>query len=223
FEAIANALPHLPESSLEQIGGGAPAPSGTKVVLGPGTGIGVAGLVLTGDGWRAVGGEGGHVSVAVEDDFESDLLAFLRRQLGHVSYESLVSGPGLVRLAHAIADMTDIPFADWSGEQVSTPADVTRLATAEPGGPAGQAVAVFARLLGGFAGDLALILGALGGVYVAGGVVSHLGGQFDRAGFRQRFEAKGRFADYLAAIPAYLITEENPGLLGLSTMLSPGD
>lgn len=219
FTAVAWSLPGLTDDELDQVGGTTPVPGTAKAVLGPGTGLGVSALVPCRTGWAPVEGEGGHASLASEDDFEAALLLRLQRTRGHVSHEAALSGDGLVALYRAVLEVTGHAASMWSAERVIAPADVTRHAADEPGGPAGQAVAVFCRLLGAYAGDLALIFGARGGVYIAGGIVPKLGPLFDRDGFRQRFEAKGRFRNYLVAIPAYVIRAPYPALAGLSQFI----
>lgn len=219
FAANALALPLLGAGDLEAIGGGQIRADAPKVVLGPGTGLGVAGLVPAGDGWVAVPGEGGHTGLAAGDDYEAKLLAVLRRDADHVSREDVLSGPGLLTLYRAVLEVAGPAVASWTRQYPHVPADVTRIALEEPGGPAGQAITVFSRLLGAYAGDLALIYGAHGGVYLTGGVLPALGALFDRQAFRQRFEAKGRFADYVAAIPTHLVTLPQPGLLGLTSLI----
>jgi len=220
FAANALALPLLEPGEVEAIGGGQVAAGRPKVVLGPGTGLGVAGLVPAEDGrWIAVPGEGGHSSLAGEDEYEDALISVLRRELGHVSHESVICGPGLLNLYRAVVEVAGPEAAAWTRQYAHNPADVTRFALQEPGGPAGQAIAVFSRLLGAYAGDLALIYGAHGGVYLTGGVLPALGTLFDRQGFRRRFEAKGRFENYLRAIPTLQVTAAQPGLLGLSSLL----
>lgn len=219
FAANALALPLLTAGDLEAIGGGNIRGGAPKVVLGPGTGLGVAGLVPSGSGWIAVPGEGGHAGLAAGDAYETELLAVLRRDRGHVSCEDLLSGPGLLTLYRAVVEVAGPAVSSWTRQYPHAPADVSRIAAEEPGGPAGQAIEVFSRLLGGYAGDLALIYGAQGGVYVTGGVIPALGALFDRQAFRRRFEAKGRFADYVAAIPTHLVTAAQPGLLGLTTLI----
>lgn len=217
FEANAMALPLLRSGEYEAIGGGRIQTDRPKVVLGPGTGLGVAGLVPADGRWTAVPGEGGHVGLAAGDDGEAALIAVLRHRLGRVSQEDVLSGPGLVNLYFAMIELAGPDAA--AGRAVAGPADVTQLALDDPNSPAGRAVTVFSRLLGAYAGDLALIYGAHGGVYLTGGVLPALGALFDRRAFRDRFQAKGRFADYLATIPTLLVTAAQPGLLGLSTLL----
>lgn len=220
FAANALALPLLGAGELEPIGGGHIRATAPKVALGPGTGLGVAGLVPSDNGWIAVPGEGGHAGLAAGDDYEAELLAILRRERGgHVACEDALCGPGLMALYRAVVEVAGPAVTAWTRQYPHTPAEVGRIASEEPGGPAGQAITVFSRMLGAYAGDLALIYGAHGGVYLTGGVLPALGVLFDRQAFRQRFEAKGDFSAYVAAIPSFLVTAPQPGLLGLTTLI----
>ena len=214
FEALALALPHLQPGDLRPLGGGSGGGDAVvhapRAVLGPGTGLGMAILVWSGGAWTAVAGEGGHVDFGPADDAEVELLRALLREFGHASVERVLCGPGLVTLYAAAAARGGL----------SAPVDATpeSVAAAANGGEAVAVAAVnaFSALLGAVAGDLALTAGARGGIYVAGGVVGALGTAFDAAGFRRRFEAKGRLAPYLAPIPAWHILHPNPALLGLA-------
>lgn len=215
FSALALALPHLAASELRQIGGGAPRAGAPKAVLGPGTGLGVSGLLLDRGRWRAVAGEGGHVSLSPFDTRECAILGLAWREHPHVSAERLVSGSGLPLLHRLVAEVDGLPCTPLTTQQI-----VER-------GVAGQDLCcasvlnTFCALLGGVAGNLALTLGAQGGVYLGGGIVPRLGCFFDRSPFRARFEAKGRFSGYLAAIPAYVILSASaPALLGAAHALS---
>jgi glucokinase len=220
FSALALALPQLLDEELRPIGGGAPVPGAPKAVLGPGTGLGVAGLVPTPDGWLPLAGEGGHVDFAPGDEREVEILRRLKRRWGHVSAERLLSGPGLVSLYLTLAELE----AGVAGAvlEAPTPEAVVEAARAGEDRVAGAALCTFCAVLGAVAGDLALTLGALGGVYLAGGIVPRLGAAFDERGFRRRFEAKGRFAYYLARIPVYVVMASHPTLLGLARCLDDG-
>ena len=137
----------------------------------------------------------------------------LRQRFGHVSAERALSGPGLVNLYQTLAALGGVAVEPLTPEQVSTQG------LASPDSPCGKAVEMFCAMLGTVAADLALSLGAHGGIYIAGGIVAKFGDAFERSGFRQRFEAKGRFSAYLADIPTYVITHPHPALLGLSDIL----
>lgn len=217
FAAIAWALPALAEGDLEGFGDGDDGERGgaAMVVLGPGTGLGVAAAVPDGNGgWSIVAGEGGHASFAPADHFEARLLQHVWKAKRQVSREDLLSGPGLVRLHRAMAEMGgQAPVSDQ-------PDAIVEAARDDPDGLPAQTVRAFCRLLGGYAGDLALVFGARGGVFLAGGVIGRLGGLFDAAGFRERFVAKPPMQDWLAPIPTYRIIHPYPALLGLAALLA---
>lgn len=209
FVAQALAMPHLAPEELEALGGGAPAPGRAVGVLGPGTGLGVSALIPgPRGGWTALPTEGGHVSWAPGDERERALLAVLAARFGHVSSERVLSGQGLLNLAHGLAEL------DGRGCAAATPEDVTDAARAGACPACVEAARLFGALLGSAAGDLALILGARGGVYVAGGVPLRMGPLLDRQAFRRRFEAKGRMRAYLEPIPAWLVARGDTGLIG---------
>ncbi len=221
FEALAQAVPGLPPSELRAVGGGAAVDGASMAVLGAGTGLGVSGLVADGrGGWAAVVGEGGHATLAAGTAREASLLAVLRERFGHVSAERALSGPGLVNLYDAVRSLDGEPALALE------PADVLARALGEGATRCVQceeALASFAGLLGSVAGNLALTLGARGGVFIGGGIVPRLGERFAALPFRARFEDKGRFRAYLAAIPTWVITAEAPALLGAARALDRAD
>lgn len=209
FESLAMSLPRLGAAQLRAHGGVLPLAGGTLAVVGPGTGLGVGAVVPTREGrWVALPGEGGHATLAPMDDLESALLAHVRRQYAHVSAERLLSGIGLPVLHQALAEVNGTPAMPLSAAEIVD------------GGVAGsdalcsQTLDVFCALLGGFAGNVALTLGARGGLYIGGGIVPRFADRFFASAFRQRFEAKGRFQPYLAAIPTALITDTLAALSG---------
>lgn len=214
FTANALAVPHLAPEHLVKVGGGDAAAAAPVGVLGPGSGLGVSGLVPSGDEWVALSGEGGHATMAAMDGREAALLEHMRRRYDHVSAERVLSGPGLVNLYNMLAELDGVPAAPFSPAQITDP----EIAAQEP--LCGEAVALFCAMLGTVAGNLALTLGARGGVYIAGGIVPKLGRRFVDSGFRERFEAKGRFRPYLAAIPTFVITHPVPAFVGLAGMLA---
>ncbi len=215
FTAIALALPLLASSDLTLLGGGPPAQGAPMGVIGPGTGLGVSGLIPAGEGkYAALAGEGGHVGLAPASIREIAIYTRLMMPRGHVPAETVLSGPGLELLYATIAAI--------DGAQVETAlsaADIIRAARDGGNATAQEAIQLFTGWLGAVAGDLALTLGARGGIYIAGGMVPRLGGLFNAVAFRHRFEAKGPYKSYLAAIPAWLITHEYPGLVGLASLL----
>jgi glucokinase len=211
FAANALAIPMLTEGDLFQIGDGAPVPDAPIVALGPGTGLGVGGLVPVDGRWVAVPGEGGNVTLAALDSREAAIIDILRRQYAHVSAEIALSGPGLVNLYESLCELAGKPATP------STPEHVTHL---YPGcdPQCREAVTIFCAMLGTFAGDAALTFGALGGVYIMGGIVPKIVEIFRHSAFRDRFEFKGRYRHYLSSVPTYVVMHPFPAFLGLKTL-----
>jgi glucokinase len=210
FTALAMAVRHLPSNELEAVGQGRPQADAPIAVLGPGTGLGVSGLIPAGDHWIPLQGEGGHVTLAVMNEREIAVFKQLHQRFSHVSAERVLSGAGLVSLYEALCAI------DAAVPDALTPADITRRAHEGSCRTCMETVSMFCALLGTFAGNLALTLGALGGVYLGGGIVPRLGRLFTGSPFRDRFEDKGRYADYLARIPTYIIRAPLPALVGLA-------
>jgi glucokinase len=214
FTALALALPSLKLHELRQLGGEVALAQGPIALLGAGTGLGVSGLLHSGHGWMALSGEGGHVTLAASDDREAAMLAVMRTRHGHVSAERALSGSGLVNLYEAVSTVRNSTSARLS------PADVTRQALDGSDAACVEALQHFCAFLGNVAGNLALTLGATGGVYLGGGIVPRLGEFFDRSAFRERFESKGRFAAYLSKIPVFVIDASvSPALAGAARAL----
>jgi glucokinase len=180
--------------------------------LGPGSGTGVAAILPAADNWAVMTGEGGHVSLPAATSEEQDVIAALRQRFGHCSAERVLSGQGLVNLYVALAELAG------RGQPTVTPEDVTRLANQrEP--LARKTVQMFFAMLGTVAGDLALTTGARGGVYIAGGIVPRMVDALEKSEFRARFENKGRYREYMAGIPTYVITAPLPAFRGLRHLL----
>lgn len=206
FAAVARAIPELPQDQLEALGGNPPRADSPCVIVGPGTGLGVAMLVPGGRGWVVVPGEGGHADLAPVDEAQAAAWKALRAAHGRVSAETVLSGPGLERLDAALNPgparrAPEIAEAAWSGDA-----------------RAQGTVRMFTRWLGSFAGNLALTAAAQGGVYIAGGILLAWGGQFDRRLFRTAFEGKPPYTDWLRGVPTCLVTHPQPGLYGLAAM-----
>lgn len=214
FAAVAYALPVLVAGDVAQIGGRTPIDGAPKVAIGPGTGLGVASAVFDGARWVAVPGEGGHVDLAPTNDRELAVVFQLMRSHSHVAAEDAVSGPGLEALYLAIAALDGVKL---NAKPIA--ADIARAARAKTDAVAVEAVALFTGWLGSVAGDLALTLGAQGGVYIAGGIVAQWGDLFDTKLFRRRFEAKGRIRYFLEPIPCYLVTAKDLAFRGLAAMV----
>lgn len=211
FEALALAVAHLDEAQAPLLKPGEAVTGAPLAVLGPGTGLGMAAALPTATGWRAVAGEGGHQTLAAATAREWEVRQVLARRFGHVSWERAVSGPGLLNLYQALCEL------DGVREGASTPSEVDELAASDP--HAKEAVELFSALLGAAAGDLALTVGARGGVYLGGGVLPAMGDTFPRDPFRARFADKGRFASYLEPIPVRLVVHPTPALIGLAHLL----
>ena len=218
FAAIAAALPALGETDVRRIGGGAAVSGAPMTVLGPGTGLGVASLVRSAAGQAVlVDGEGGHVSLAATNAREFAVIDWLQKRFGHASAERAISGPGLVSLYRAICAVDGTTAVDLKPAQVSSHALAGDLTDRHQA--CKEAMCLFGAFLGSVAGNLALTVGARGGVYIGGGIVPRLGVAFDALPFRERFEDKGRFRGYLQNIPTFVITAPAPALYGAASAL----
>jgi glucokinase len=211
FEALAVSLPHLAGDELVSLGGPAPE-HGVKAVLGPGTGLGVGGLVPTEHGWTAIPGEGGHATVPVFEPREIEIVRAMQSQgLPHVVAEHLLSGPGLVRLHRALALVNGVSAPGLTASDIVARVDDSLCA---------ETVEVFCGMLGTFAGNVALTLGARGGVYLAGGVLPRIVERVRASSFRTRFEDNPDMAAYLSEIGTVLIVAAQPGMTGAAAWLS---
>ena len=213
YTAISLAVPFLPSEEKIQIGGGKAQVDGVTAVFGPGTGLGVSHIIKPEDKWISLDGEGGHVSFTPNTRKQADILFLLQEKFGHVSAERILSGQGLVNIYQSLCTLSDqeIKFTE--------PKDISKAALTSSCELAHQSLEIFCQVLGGFAGNLALNLNCTGGVYIAGGIVPRFVDFFVSSEFRDFFEDKGRFKTYLATIPTFLITNDNPGLLGASVYL----
>ncbi len=217
FTAQALALPRLGNADKVKIGGGEAVAGRPLGVLGPGSGLGVSGLIPAGDAgaprWVPLTGEGGHATMAPANERESAVLERMRRHFDHVSAERCLSGPGLVNLYNSLSEVDGVPAAAYTPAQIADP----EIGVTEP--LCHEATAMFCGMLGTVAGNLAVTLGAQGGVYIAGGIVPRLIDRFAASEFRARFEDKGRMRPYLAAIPTYVVTHKLPAFLGCAAAL----
>jgi glucokinase len=214
WEAMAMAAPAFGTKDLEQIGKGSPVENAPKGMIGPGTGLGVSYLVRSRRGdWVPIAGEGGHVSLSATCEREADILRTLWQMFPHVSAERVISGMGLENLYQAICILNGTTAEPLSAVQVSQRGVAAVDAACE------EALDQLCRFLGNTAGNLALTLGARGGIYIGGGVIGQLGEYFAQSGFRAAFEAKGRFQKYMMEIPTYVIRKEQPALIGCAMAL----
>ncbi len=216
FTALAMALPGLQANDVLQVGGGKPAPHAVAGVLGAGTGLGVSGVIPTADGFITLGSEGGHVNFAPADEREFAILQYAWREWPHVSNERILSGPGMELVYRALAERNGVQ----AQAPARTAAEIVSCALEDNDTLCLEVLECFAGMLGGAAANLAVTLGAFGGIFIGGGIVPRIAPWFATSPFRARFEAKGRFTDYLAQIPTYVIMTPNPALRGVSTILS---
>ncbi len=212
FSALARSLPHLGDQK-RQVGGGAPVPDVPLGLLGAGTGLGVSGLIPCANSWTALRSEGGHVGFAPVNELEVAILQYAWREFEHVSSERLLSGAGVELIYRALSERAGRPGS------LAAP-EISRRALSGECALCDEVLEAFCGMLGTAAGNLAITLGAQGGVYIGGGIVPRLGERFDRSSFRRRFEQKGRFSGYLAQVPTYVITADYPAFLGVSAILS---
>jgi glucokinase len=214
FTALAMGVPTLSNQQRVQVGGGQARADSVIGIVGAGSGLGVSGLIPSNQGYVALGAEGGHTSLAPTNQQELSLLQFAWRQFEHVSFERFVSASGLELIYRGLSDAKGNPKPEKIDAQ-----DITRRAIAGGDALCIEATDQFCALLGTAAANLALTLGAFGGVYIGGGIVPKLGDFFARSSFRKRFESKGRFSDYLYSIPTFVITDASATLRGISAIL----
>jgi glucokinase len=212
FEALALALTALQPRDVVVIGGGNSDPHGAKVVVGPGTGLGVGALVRAGDVWTPVPGEGGHVALGPAEADEFPVWAHIEPEHGRVSAEALICGRGIVRLYRAVV------AAEAGAPTFTKPEEITEAALAESDPHALRTINLYSRLLGRLAGDLALIFMARGGVYIGGGIPPRILPILSKSEFRRAFEAKAPHQEIMAAIPTFVIVDEAPALHGLAAL-----
>ena len=215
FTALALELPHLTPDKLHQFGPDAPDDQHVKAVIGPGTGLGVSGIAPIINSWFPLQGEGGHVSYGAMNDREEKVIRVIRKEKSHISAENLVSGSGLSLLYRTISQLE-------GGDLINLePSKITQMAIDGICPIATETVSMFFEILGSVAGNLALTLGARGGVYIGGGIVPKVLELFIHSGFRERFEQHGRFTKYLSEIPTYVIIAKYPALMGAAFSLEP--
>ncbi len=213
FKALAMALPYLDDTQKYQVGEGKPERHAAIGLLGAGTGLGVSGLVPTGNGWVALDSEGGHTSFSPNSPTEIDILRFASQKYSHVSSERLMSGSGIQLIYQALAAQKKFDVPD-----LETP-EITRRGLSGDCALCIETLSTFCEMLGSMASNLAVLFGAKGGIYIGGGIVPRLGQFFNDSNFRKRFVQKGRFAEYLSHIPTYVITEPYPAFIGISALL----
>jgi glucokinase len=212
FEAVAQAIAHLGPDDLVQVGGEADEGRGVRVVIGPGTGLGTATVVPVGSGWVVLPGEGGHTNPPLAGPAELALWPQLFTDIERPVAEDVLSGPGIVRTYRALAAARgETPVHD-------SPAAVCRAALEAGDATAAASFELFFTWLGRMAGDLALIVKASGGVYIAGGIVPKYLATLQAGPFRSAFEAKGQMADFARSVPAFVVITQTPALIGCAAV-----
>jgi glucokinase len=214
FTAVAHSLPSLHQDQVIQMGTGKAKEHANIAVFGPGTGLGVEHLTWTQQGWQTLDGEGGHVDFAPVDDVDIIIWQYLQNKHGRASAEEVLSGRGIVNIYTALC------LHHKREVTLNTPAQITQAGLDKSDDLAELTIQQFCRVMGSFAGNLALNLCARGGVFIGGGIISHLGDYLLQSDFRARFEAKGDFENYVKDIPTYLINEPDHGLLGALAYLT---
>ena len=209
FAALSWSLPQLAGADLLPLGGKAADAEAPLAVLGPGTGLGVGAFLPPG---RVLVTEGGHASLAAHSVREAAVIEWLRGRHGHVSAERMISGQGLENLHAGLAAVDGLEIPALPAAEITARA----LDGSDP--RCTEVLAMFCALLGSFAGDLALLYGARGGVFVGGGICPRFPEFLAASAFRERFEAKGRFRDWLAPIPAWLIMRPDAAMVGLAAL-----
>lgn len=213
FTAVAHSLPGLSEDQVVQIGEGTALENGNIAVFGPGTGLGVEHITMTAAGWQTLDGEGGHVDFAPVDETDIVIWRHLQKMHGRASAEEVMSGRGILNIYNALAAQRGMPAT------ITDPAQVTEQALAGTCDVCESALTQFCRIMGSFAGNLALNMATTGGVFIGGGIASRFADFIQDSDFRARFEAKGQMKHYVKNIPTYLIAEPDHGLLGAAAYL----
>jgi len=210
FEAQALAVVALGEADMQRIGSGAPEPLAGRVVLGPGTGLGVAGLIHAGHRWVPVPGEGGHMDIGPRSPRDFEVFPHIERIEGRISGEQILSGRGLVNVYRAVAR------ADGRQAPFTTPAEITGAALENSDRIAAEALEIFVTCLGRTAGDLALVFMSRGGVYLTGGIAQKIVPALMRGNFRAAFEDKAPHGELMKSMPVFVITQPFAPLAGLA-------
>jgi glucokinase len=204
FAVLAMGLPHFASADIQTLHAGQPSTQGNMGIIGPGTGLGVAGLVRNhGHGWTLLSGEGGHVTYAPETEQEWEICNKLKEKYGRVSAERFITGRGLLEIAQLL------------GANVETPQEIPRKAEVQACSYCAQAMDIFLRGLGRVAGDYALTINATSGVYIAGGIVPKLPRSMLQT-MIDGFQDKGRYTKRMLNTPLHLIVHPSPAFVGLA-------
>ena len=209
FTAQAFATTTLEDDDVIIINKGIVEPEKLRLVIGPGTGLGVCGLIMSTSGWLPIAGEGGHSDFAPNTSLEFEILTILTKKFGHVAVERILSGPGIMNLYEALCQI--------NGKEMvyQSPSEITAAAVNGNYDPlADETVQMFCKIFGSVAGSMALTVGALGGVYITSDLVKNFLDIFVASDFQKSFESKGRLQPVLQDVPVYLSKKKNMGLIG---------
>lgn len=212
LEAVAAGLPDIDPAQTRLIGPDGALPGAPMAIVSPGTGLGIACVVVGPGGRCVITSEGGHASLASTNEYQDRLIAILRRRFGRASAERVLSGPGLVNLHQAVAEL------EGCDSPRLTPSDVTEAAFDGSSPACRAAIDAFCAFLGAVAGDVALTFGARGGVYIGGGIAPRFVDHLGHSSFREHFVSKGRMRSYLERIPTRVILHPNPAFVGLMSL-----
>jgi len=215
FNAQALATTMLSNNDVVTIKAGIEQPNSLRLAIGPGTGLGICGLIRSSGEWVSVTTQGGHSDLAPNTSLEIEILTLLKKKFGHVAVERVLSGPGIVNLYEALCQINgkDILF--------HSPSEITAAAiNPNPDYLSKETLLLFCQIFGSVTGSIALTTGSLGGVYITSDLVRNFLDFFISSEFVQNFENKGRMKYYMADIPIYLSKKENMGLLGATHYLN---
>jgi glucokinase len=225
LEANARGIAVLDRRDLAVVNPGDPGASGNRAVVSAGTGLGEAALWWDGDQYHALAGEGGHADFAPRSDLEIALLRYLTVDYGHVSYERVCSGGGLVNIYRFLRDGGTGSHPSWLEPQAPppSPASITAEAAADPLSLAAKAVGLFVSIYGARAANVALAFMATGGVYLGGGIAPRMVNRLAGGTFMSAFTAKGRLSPLLDRIPVYVVLNDRAALLGAAEIAAEHD
>jgi len=215
FKAQALASTELTDIDIVTIKAGIDQPDRLRLVIGPGTGLGVCGLIRSSGGWIPVSTQGGHSDLAPNTSLEIEILTLLQKKFGHVAVERVLSGPGIVNLYEALCQI--------NGKEIlfHSPSEITAAAiNPSPDHLSKETLHLFCQIFGSVTGSIALTTGSLGGIYITSDLIRNFLDFFIGSEFVQNFENKGRMKYYMADIPIYLSKKENMGLLGATHFLN---
>ena len=216
LEANAHGIAVLKESDFVTLNAGSASATGNSGLISAGTGLGEAGLIKRSDGYHPFPSEGGHVDFAPRNELEMDLLRYLHTRFDHVSYERVLSGPGLLNIYHFLRDTKRYEEPSWLGEQISGEGTAAVSRSGLEGKPeiSVKALEIFCSIYGAEAGNLALKLVATGGIFVGGGIAPRIIKKLAGPEFMKAFVSKGRISALLESIPVRVITNDKTALLG---------